>query len=218
MNNCQIFAASKPFKSKTISICNQITWRESMEKIKIDSGAAFLYPMPMVLVGSVVEGKANFMAVGWVSRVNFRPPLFAIALGPHHTNQGIDENKEFSINIPDVSLIEKTDYCGLVSGSKTDKSDLFNIFYGALGKAPLIEECPVCMSCSLYDMVKLPFNMLYIGETKEVFTEEKYMTDKMLDIKKVNPFTLTMPDNNYWSVGENLGKAWNIGKSLKKKG
>jgi flavin reductase (DIM6/NTAB) family NADH-FMN oxidoreductase RutF len=189
-----------------------------MEKIKIDSGAAFLYPMPMVLVGSVVEGKANFMAVGWVSRVNFKPPLFAIALGPHHTNQGIDENKEFSINIPDVSLIEKTDYCGLVSGSKTDKSDLFNIFYGALCKAPLIEECPVCMSCSLYDTVKLPFNTLYIGETKEVFTEEKYMTDKMLDIKKVNPFTLTMPDNHYWSVGENLGKAWNIGKSLKKKG
>jgi flavin reductase (DIM6/NTAB) family NADH-FMN oxidoreductase RutF len=45
-----------------------------MSKIKLDIGAAFLYPMPMVLVGSVVEGKANFMAVGWVSRVNFKPP------------------------------------------------------------------------------------------------------------------------------------------------
>lgn len=188
-----------------------------MEKITIDIGAAFLYPMPMVLVGSVVEGKANFMTVGWVSRVNFKPPLFAIALGPHHTNKGIDENKEFSINIPDVSLIEKADYCGLVSGSKTDKSELFNVFFGSLGKAPLIKECPVCMSFSLFDAVKLPFNKLYIGEPKEVFTEEKYMTDSMLDIKKVNPFTLTMPDNHYWSVGENLGKAWNIGKSLKNK-
>jgi flavin reductase (DIM6/NTAB) family NADH-FMN oxidoreductase RutF len=185
-----------------------------MEKIKIDCGAAFLYPMPMVLVGSVVEGKANFMAVGWVSRVNFKPPLFAVALGPHHTNKGIDENKEFSINIPDVSLIEKSDYCGLVSGSKTDKSELFNIFYGALGKAPMIKECPVCMSCSVYDAVKLPFNTLFIGEPKEVFTEEQYVTDNILDIKKVNPFTLTMPDNRYWSVGENLGKAWSIGKSL----
>ncbi|BBO68723.1 hypothetical protein DSCA_26530 [Desulfosarcina alkanivorans] len=93
---------------------------------KNDNGAAFLYPMPMVIVGSVVEGKSNFMAVGWVSRVNFKPPLFAIALGPHHTNKGIDENREFSINIPDVSLMEKTDYCGLVSGKQTDKSELFN--------------------------------------------------------------------------------------------
>jgi flavin reductase (DIM6/NTAB) family NADH-FMN oxidoreductase RutF len=188
-----------------------------MGKIKIDNGAAFLYPMPMVLVGTVVEGKANFMAVGWVSRVNFKPPLLAIALGPHHTNKGIDENREFSINIPDVSLIEKTDYCGLVSGSKTDKSELFNVFFGELGKAPLIEECPVSISLSLFDTVKLPFNTLYIGEPKEVFSEEKYMSDSMLDIKKVNPFTLTMPDNNYWSVGDNLGKAWRIGKSLKKK-
>lgn len=188
-----------------------------MNKIKIDSGAAFLYPMPMVLVGSVFERRPNFMAVGWVSRVNFKPPLFAIALGPHHTNKGIDENRAFSINIPDVSLIEKTDYCGLVSGSKTDKSEVFNVFYGESDNVPLIEECPVCMSCSVCDAVKLPSNTLYIGEPKEVFTEEKYMTDNQLDIKKINPFTLTMPDNRYWSVGENLGTAWNIGKNLKKK-
>jgi len=188
-----------------------------MNKIKIDSNAAFLYPMPMVLVGSVVEGKANFMAAAWVSRVNFKPPLFLIALGPHHTNKGIEEHKAFSINIPDVSLIEKTDYCGLVSGSKTDKSDIFSVFYGELDKVPLIKECPVCMSCSVYDAIRLPFDVLYIGEPKEVFTEERYMTDNQLDIKKIKPFTLSMPDNHYWSVGENLGKAWGIGKALKKK-
>jgi len=188
-----------------------------MDKIKIDISSAFLCPMPIVLVGSVVEGKANFMAVGWASRVNFKPPLFAIALGPHHTNKGIDENRAFSINIPNIAIIEKTDYCGLVSGSKTDKSQIFTVFYGESDKAPLIEECPVCISCSVYDAVTLPFDTLYIGEAKEVFTEEKYMTDKKVDVKKVNPFTLTMPDNNYWSVGENLGKAWSIGKNVKKK-
>ena len=187
-----------------------------MGKIKIDSNAAFLYPMPMVLVGSVFNGKANFMAVGWISRVNFKPPLIAIALGPHHTNKGIEENKQFSINIPNVSLIEKTDYCGLVSGDKTDKSKIFDVYYGELAKAPLIKECPVSISCTLYETVKLPFNTLFIGEPKEVFTEEKYMTDSKLDIKKINPFTLSMPDNNYWAVGENLGQAWGIGKSLKK--
>lgn len=187
------------------------------KKIKIDNGAAFLYPMPMVLVGSVVEGKANFMAAAWVSRVNFKPPLFLVALGPHHTNKGIEEHKAFSINIPDVSLIEKTDYCGLVSGGKTDKSELFEVFYGELDKAPLIKECPVCMSFSVYETVKLPFDVLYIGEAKEVFTEERCMTDNQLDVKKINPFTLTMPDNHYWSVGENLGKAWGIGKAMKKK-
>jgi flavin reductase (DIM6/NTAB) family NADH-FMN oxidoreductase RutF len=187
-----------------------------MEKIKIDNSAAFLYPMPMILTGSVVEGTTNFMAVGWVSRVNYKPPLIAIALGPHHTNKGIEENKEFSINIPDVSLIKETDYCGITSGKNKDKSKLFSVFFGKLGKAPLIKECPVCISLSLFETVKLPFNTLYIGEPKEVFTEEKYLTENVLDIKKINPFTLTMPDNNYWAVGENLGKAWSIGKNLKR--
>ena len=187
-----------------------------MTKIKIDSNQVFLYPMPMVLVGAVVDGKANFMAAAWVCRVNAKPAMFSIALGPHHTNKGIDENKEFSINVPDVSMVEKTDYCGLVSGGKSDKSGLFDVFYGELKNAPLISECPVSIACAVYTTVKLPFDTLYIGEPKEVFTEEKFLTEKKLDIKKMRPFTLTMPDNNYWSVGEFVGKAWNIGKGLKK--
>ena len=56
---------------------------------------------------------------------------------------------------------------------------------------------------------------LYIGEARQVFREEKYMSDNTLDIKKVRPFALTMPDNNYWSIGESLGKAWHIGKGMK---
>ncbi len=182
-----------------------------MGKIKIDHNA-FVYPMPMVLVGSVVRGKANFMAVGWVSRVNFKPPMIGVALGPHYTNKGIEEQKAFSVNIPGTAMIEKTDYCGLVSGGNTDKSGIFEVFYGGLKAAPLIKECPVCMACKLYDEVKLPSNKIYIGEIVEVYSEERYLTDGKPDIKKIKPFTLTMPDNNYWEVGSNVGKAWNIGK------
>ncbi|MDX9895281.1 MAG: flavin reductase family protein [Desulfofustis sp.] len=186
-----------------------------MAKIQIDGNHVFLYPMPMVLVGAVIDGKANFMAVGWVSRVNMKPPLFSIALGHHHTNKGIEEHQEFSINIPDVSLMEKTDYCGLISGEKHDKSRLFEVFYGELKHAPLIAQCPVSIACTVYTKVKLPFDTLYIGEPKEVFTEEKYLTEKKLDVQKMKPFTLTMPDNNYWSVGSPIGKAWSVGKGLK---
>jgi flavin reductase (DIM6/NTAB) family NADH-FMN oxidoreductase RutF len=186
-----------------------------MGKIKIDNNAAFIFPMSMVLVGAIVNGKANFMPVGLVSKVNMRPSLIAVGVGTHYTNNGIEKNKQFSINIPDVSLIEKTDYCGLVSGDKTDKSNIFGVFYGELEHAPLITECPICISCKLFDKVKLPSNTLYIGEPNEVFTEEKYLTDHKPDLKKINPFVLTMPDNKYWSIGELLGQAWNIGKKIK---
>lgn len=47
-----------------------------MKKVKLDSNV-FLYPMPVVLVGAEVQGKPNFMTVGWVSRVNLKPPMGA---------------------------------------------------------------------------------------------------------------------------------------------
>jgi len=186
-----------------------------MGKMKINNNA-FVYPMPMVLVGSVVNGKVNFMPVAWISRVNANPPLIGIALGPHHTNKGIEEQKAFSVNIPGISMIEKTDYCGLVSGGKVDKSAFFDVFYGDLKSVPLINECPVCMVCKLYETVKLPADTLFIGEIVEAYSEDRYLTEGKPDIKKINPFMLTMPDNHYWDVGNQVGKAWNIGMRLKK--
>jgi len=185
-----------------------------MDKIKIDANA-FVYPMPMVIVGAVVEGKPNFMAAAWVTRVNFKPPMIMVALGDHYTNRGIDATGAFSINVPDVALIEKTDYCGIVSGRKVDKSKLFDVYYGSLPGAPLIRECPLAMACRLNQAVKLPFDTLYIGDIVEVFTEERFLTDGKPDVKKMNPFTLTMPDNHYWRVGEMAGRAWSDGKKLK---
>lgn len=188
-----------------------------MDKIKINSNA-FVYPMPMTLVGTIVKNKPNLMAVAWVARVNYNPPMIAVALGKmHYTNIGIHESRMFSVNVPDSSLIKKVDHCGLVSGEKTDKSEIFDIFYGGLKKAPMIKECPLCMECKLVNEVDLSSNTLFIGEIIAAYTEEQYLTEGKPDINKIRPFTLTMPDNNYWAVGENLGKAWKIGLQGDKK-
>jgi flavin reductase (DIM6/NTAB) family NADH-FMN oxidoreductase RutF len=187
-----------------------------MEKIKLDKNS-FLFPMPMVLVGAVVDGRANFMAVGWVSRVNFDPPMMAVALGKfHYTNTGIHKNKAFSVNIPGIALMEKVDYCGIVSGEKTDKSKIFDIFYGELPAAPMIRECPLSLECRLVNTVDLPTNSLFIGEIVGAYSEKRYLTEGKPDIRKISPFTLTMPDNNYWKIGENAGKAWSVGKNFGK--
>ena len=187
-----------------------------MKKIKADKNS-FLYPMPMVLVGAVVDGHANFMAVGWVSRVNFKPPMMAVALGrSHYTNAGIEKNKAFSVNIPGTSLLTKVDYCGIVSGEKTDKSMVFDVFYGDLPAAPMIRECPLTFECRLVNTVDLPTNSLFIGEIVGAYTEERYLTDGNPDVTKIAPFTLTMPDNNYWKIGSNAGKAWSVGRKFDK--
>jgi flavin reductase (DIM6/NTAB) family NADH-FMN oxidoreductase RutF len=186
---------------------------------KVNLGAnAYIYPMPVTLVGATVEGRANFLAVAWVMRVSMKPPLLAVALNKaHFTPQGIREHHNFSVNFPGVDLMDKADYCGLVSGHKVDKSGLFRVFYGELETAPLIEECPLGLECRLYQVVELPANDLFIGEIVAAYANEDCLTDGRPDILKINPLVLTMPDNNYWTVGEQAGPAWQAGKKLKEK-
>ena len=186
-----------------------------MDKIKIDNNGR-LYPMPMTVVGTTVKGQPNYLAVAWVCRVNSSPPMMGVALGKgHHTNKGIREHKEFSVNVPGTDLIKAVDYVGLVSGEKVDKSKIFESFYGQLKHAPMIRSCPLTMECKVINTVDLPADEFFIGEIVGVYTEERYLTDGKPDIQKMKPFTLTMPDNGYWSMGELLGTAWSIGKDFK---
>ena len=184
---------------------------------KISAGQnVFIYPMPVTLLGTVVEGKPNFMALGWVSRVNANPPMIGCGVGKHHhTVKGILENSTFSVNIPTAAMVKDVDYCGIVSGKDTDKASRFHVFSGSLGNAPMIEECSLCMECRLTNVIENPTNTFYIGEIVASYTEEKYLSGGKPDIVKMNPLLLTMPDNRYWTVGEYKGDAWSIGKTAK---
>jgi flavin reductase (DIM6/NTAB) family NADH-FMN oxidoreductase RutF len=184
-----------------------------MEKQQI--GNNFFIPMPVVLVGTQVNGKENFMAVGWCARVNGNPPMIACGINnSHYTSQGIAETKTFSVNLPSSGLLEKTDYCGLVSGQKTDKSKVFDVFYGLLKTAPMIRECPVTLECRLVQIVSLPTHSLCIGEIAGVYADSAAIKDGKPDFPEIDPLFLTMPDNRYWTLGKYAGDAWSAGKKL----
>ena len=186
-----------------------------MKKIKIDNDVS-PYPMPMVLIGAMVDGQPNFMAAAWVSRVNYKPVLFGVTIdSSHHTHAGIQAHGQFSVNVPGSDLIAATDYCGLVSGTKVDKSKCFETFAGELEFAPMVTKCPLTMECRVVQSVSLYSDTLFIGEVVSAYSEEQYLTDGKPDVQKIKPFVLTMPDNNYWWIGGLAGKAWGIGKNFK---
>jgi len=186
-----------------------------MSKIVIEKNL-FCLPWTQTLLGTHVNGKANFMALDWLTRVNYQPAMLGICVNRGHaSNAAIRETGEFSVNIPTVDMVAVTDYCGIVSGNKEDKSKLFEVFYGELKAAPLITECPLNIECRLVQTVDLPTNTLFIGEIKNIYSEEKYLENGKPDVKKVRPFLLTMPDNRFWSVGEQVGNAWKDGLKYK---
>ena len=58
-----------------------------MKKAKLKNNT-FVYPMPMVIAGAVLEERVNSMPVGWVSRANHNPPMIALAMGKSHYTNG----------------------------------------------------------------------------------------------------------------------------------
>lgn len=188
-----------------------------MKKIRITANV-FL-PMPVVLVGTDIGGQPNVLMAGWVSRVNADPPMIAVSIRRINTTpEGIRENGTFSINLPSASMMEVTDYCGLVSCRDTNKSDLFDFFRGTLTGAPMIQNCPLTMECRLIDTVELPTHLLFIGEIVAGYADEKLLIRGIPDIKEMNPLILTMPDNAYRTLGPYAGKAWSIGRHLANSG
>lgn len=184
-----------------------------MEKIKIGS-KQFLYPMPTTLVGANVNGKPNFLTIAWCGIVGQNPAMISISLSKDHfTTLGIKQNGTFSVNIPSTNMVEVTDYCGIVSGKKVDKASSFKVFYGELGTAPMIMECPINLECKVARVIDdLNEDDIFIGEIVEAYSEDKYMTNGRPDVIKIDPIIFSTADNNYWKVGMHLGRAWDIGK------
>ncbi len=189
-----------------------------MKKI-MEQKNLFCLPWAQTILGCHLKGKANFMALDWLTRVNFKPAMLGICVNKGNaSHDAIVDTGEFSVNLPSAEMVEFTDYTGLVSGKRVDKSHLFEIFYGELNSAPMITECPLSIECKVIKTVDLPTNSFFIADIINIYTEDKFLTDGHPDMKKINPFLLTMPDNRFWSVGECIGKAWDAGKKLRKIG
>ena len=177
------------------------------------------FPVPICIVGSMVHGRVNYATYGSFGLLSPRPKTYVYigSQGTRYTNIGIKENGYFSVNIPSVEQMQKTDYVGIVSGSRFDKSAVFKSFYGSPDKAPMIEECPVNMLCKLIKIADLPDRDVFFGEVLETYVNEECMADGILDFTKIDPmlFTMNGPGNaSYWKLGNVVGAAYKEGKAL----
>jgi flavin reductase (DIM6/NTAB) family NADH-FMN oxidoreductase RutF len=185
--------------------------------LKIEIGPKnCLYPMPTTVVGTMVDGKPNYITIAHVGILDFETVSLGSAKS-HYSNKGINDNGTFSINIPSAEQVEKTDYVGIVSGKDVDKSSIFRAFYGKLRTAPMIEEFPINMECELIQALDLPKHDIFIGRIVETYCDDSVMTDGTIDFEKLDPILYTHFDRGYWRLGDKLANAWNVGKRLEEK-
>ena len=191
-----------------------------MAKVQMGPGTC-IYPMPTLLVGANVDGRPNFMTVAWGNIANAEPPMTAVAIRANrHTRIGIEQNKTFSVNIPSADLVKEADYCGIASGARVDKVQAcrFTVFYGKLGTAPMIEQCPINLECRVLHSLELGSHILYVGQIEEVHASSDCLTEGRLDLDKVKPFAfMEEPSPAYYTLGELQGKAFSVGREIKGK-
>jgi flavin reductase (DIM6/NTAB) family NADH-FMN oxidoreductase RutF len=170
---------------------------------------AWIFPAPTLLVGALVGKNPNFMTVAWGGVACSAPPMLSVAIrGARFTLEGIKEHMVFSVNVPGTTLLKETDYCGVYSGKKTDKSMIFKVFYGDNPKIPLITECPVCLECKVAHFIELGSHILVIGEITQSHIDEDCLDGGKPLIEKIDPLIYAIGTQKYRSIGGVVGDAF----------
>lgn len=165
-----------------------------------------LYPLPVVLVGAMVNDRPNYLVIGYVCPFAFGRYIFFSIYRKRFTFKGIKENRAFSVNIPSESLLRETHICGTKSGRDYDKSKLFESFFGELKTAPMIKQCPITIECKVTEIITREEGEGVIGRVVKSYVDEEFLTKGKMDISKVRPILWSQGagDSLYYGLGSPL--------------
>lgn len=176
----------------------------------------WLYPMPVLIIGTFNEdGTPNVMNAAWGGIYDTNKIM--VCLGEHKTTDNIRNKKAFTINIANAKNVVGCDYVGIVSGNKViNKFEKAGFTYtkSELVDAPIINELPVCLECSLEKVIEE--DGVYVGNILNVNAQEEVLgEDGKIDYKKVEPITYEPVHHYYVKLGDKVGNAFSDGNKIK---
>ena len=113
----------------------------------------------------------------------------------------------------------QADYVGTVSGRDGDKFAAcgWTAVRSDLVDAPYVAEVPLVIECRLIHSLEIGLHTQFVGEIVDVKADEAVIGDKGYpDITRVQPFVWDSAHRRYLGLGESLGRAWEIGKTIMK--
>lgn len=177
---------------------------DDMEKKCIGNQIA-LYPKPMTVIGTEVDGKVNWLVVGHTGIIGHDRILVSMSKS-HYSNQGIQKSKKLSINLVSRQMLPKADYVGSVSGSSVDKSEVFEYHWGENG-TPLIVASPLSMECDVVDIYETEGFDNFICSVIHTYASPDVLDGEgKLDYTRLKPVLFEFPTYSYLATGEIIGK------------
>lgn len=161
-----------------------------------------LYPMPITVVGTQVDGRNNYIAIAHVGIIDHN--TISISSGKlHYSNIGIKQNRTLSVNIISEDQVDAMNRAGSLTGAKEDKSGLFEAEYGTLEGAPMIKDAPVSMECEVIDIYDRPEFDVFICRIVNTYADESVLNGDKIDLSKVHPVLFAMMAG-YWKLGDKI--------------
>ena len=120
-----------------------------------------------VLTAEGKDGKVSAGTVNWVTQVSFQPPLIVVGVKADSLGHGIiKEAGAFALNIlgKDQQSAAYTFFKPLERDGNTIGGQPFRS--GSLG-APILENAPAFVECSLVETIEKCDHSIFIGEVKD---------------------------------------------------
>lgn len=124
--------------------------------------------------------------------------------------------KAFTISLPDEAHAAEADYAGLVSGRDHDKfaETGLTAVRSELVDAPYVEEFPLVLECRVVAVHELGLHTQFIGEVMDAKIDDSMLHEGHVDLARLRPILWSMDPSFYFGIGEPVGKAWTIGKTI----
>lgn len=177
------------------------------KSVRVSSG---LFPTPVVMIScQEKEGRPNIITLAWVGVACSEPPIVSISIRPdRHSYPIIKNSQQFVVNVPDLSLVKTTDYCGNVSGRNVDKFKESGLSPIPCEKvmAPMIKECPINLECTVNQVIPLGTHHLFLGEVIAAHVNEEILDERgRIDAQKAQLLVFWPGKSDYWDLKDKLG-------------
>ncbi len=139
-------------------------------------------PGPLVLVSSLLKGRAGLTPIAWHMPISDDPPIVALEIWKgHFIHKAILETGDFVINIPSSDMSQMICKLGSVSGKKIDKFEEFGLIKeaGKRVKSPRLKSAIGIIECKLRKEERLlkKYNVI-LGDIVYAEAEKSIFTDR----------------------------------------
>ena len=176
-----------------------------------------LYPTPLTVVGTVVDGRVNWLPIAHVGVVEHTRFLISVDKAHEFSVRGIETNGTVSVSLVNREILAAADYCGMHKGAAEDKSQVFSHHFDEVKGAPIPDNALLVMTCRVVRKVEEGQFNNYILESVHTYVEEKYLNERNKpDYEKMRPILFEFRNALYLETGSVVGRCWNIGRNFQR--